>query len=88
MEVPENYVKSKCCHAYQDPSNTVCVRCSEPFQAEEASEQSLHPTGLCPMRGEPIAAAALHEFCYPPATPILQRSSHAFQWLWLSDYDR
>jgi hypothetical protein len=34
----------------------------------EAAQQSVHPTGLCPMCGEPLAAA-LHEFCYPPATP-------------------
>ena len=36
---------------------------------EEAAQQSVHPTGLCPMCKEPLAAAALHEFCYPPATP-------------------
>lgn len=23
----------------------------------------------CPQCGEPLAAAALHEFCYPPASP-------------------
>ena len=23
----------------------------------------------CPHCGEPLAAAALHEFCYPPASP-------------------
>lgn len=37
---------------------------------DEAAEQSVHPTdGTCPICGEPKAAAALHEFCYPP-TPI------------------
>jgi hypothetical protein len=35
-----------------------------------AAQQGAHPTGLCPMCGEPLAAAALHEFCYPPASPI------------------
>jgi len=31
MKVPEKYVKSSCCLSYQDPSNTVCVRCGRPF---------------------------------------------------------
>jgi len=35
-KVPENYVRSKCCKAYQDPRNEKCVRCGELFQAEEA----------------------------------------------------
>jgi hypothetical protein len=30
---------------------------------EHAAQQGAHPTGLCPMCGEPLAAAALHEFC-------------------------
>lgn len=36
----------------------------------EAVEQSVHPTdgGLCENCHEPLAAAALHEHCFSPAT--------------------
>jgi hypothetical protein len=46
MKVPEHYVESKCCHAYQDPSNTACVRCGKPFQPEEATEQNVQATAV------------------------------------------
>ena len=41
MKVPNNYVRSKCCLAYQDPSSTVCIRCGKPFVAEEAAQPLL-----------------------------------------------
>lgn len=43
MKVPNNYVRSKCCRAYQDSSNAACIRCGETFQAEQAVEQPLAP---------------------------------------------
>lgn len=41
MKVPNNYVRSKCCLAYQDPSNENCIRCGKPFVAEEAAQPLL-----------------------------------------------
>jgi hypothetical protein len=36
----------------------------------QSAQQSVHPTdgGLCENCHEPLAAAALHEHCFPPAT--------------------
>lgn len=41
MKVPNNYVHSKCCRAYQDPSNENCIRCGKPLVAEQAAQPLL-----------------------------------------------
>ena len=35
MKVPNGYVKSKCCHAYQNPTNETCIVCGNPFKPED-----------------------------------------------------
>lgn len=48
----------------EDGSGPYCEACFE------AAQQSVHSDeAKCPQCGEPLAAAALHEFCYPPASP-------------------
>lgn len=50
MKVPDGYVRSKCCLAYQHPSLTTCIRCGKPCETEEAVEHTLALDGACAVR--------------------------------------
>lgn len=63
MRVPDTYVRSKCCLAYQDASSKFCARCGSPFEPEEAVEHLRALDGACANPPTCTAEGEIGEWC-------------------------